>query len=539
MGRASAGARARLNRRGFLRAAGLTALGLSASHVLATPGSSQSPTPVRGGLLVVGSDVSPPGLDPQKSAAAHTWMISEQVYSGLLRRDHAMHIVGDAAESYERLNETTYVFKLRRGIVWHHGRPLTGDDVKYSFERILDPKTASPSRSIWMIIDRIEVPDPLTVRIVTKRPFAPFLAYMATPNLSAIVPRDLVERYGDLQQHMSGSGPFMLDRFVPENIVVLKRNPRYFRAGLPYLDGIEYRIMPDESTRLAALRSGTIHYMWSPDPLIDVQARGMQGVTVLSSRRYAAQMALAFNQTKAPFGDIRVRRAVSAGIDRQSIINVVLRGKGAISTKIPPADAPYGYSGSERGLPYYKPDPALARQLLAEAGFPNGLDAVLEVPPRFPLVVRTGEVMKEQLSGIGIRLTLKQMEWGAALGNFVHTTYEGMSMIPTVWQPDPDAHVYDIYHSGSAINLGKFNDASLDALLEAGRTTLNVDRRVQIYQELQRYVADRVYMLFPFAYDNTELIRDVVKGYTPIAGTGPGSRSRIFFREAWLSQAHA
>jgi peptide/nickel transport system substrate-binding protein len=447
-----------------------------------------------------------------------------------------MRIVGDAAESYERIGETTYVFRLRRGIVWHHGRDLTADDVRYTFERILDPKTGSTRRSVWLIIDRIETPDRFTVRFITRRPFAPFLRYMATPDFSAIIPRELVERYGDLQQHMSGTGPFMLDRFVPENVVVLKRNPRYFEAGLPRLDGIEFRIIPDQATRLAALRAGGIQYMWSPDPLIEAQVRGMPGVVALAPRRYAAQMSLAFNQTRPPFSDVRVRRAASVGIDRTAIIASVLRGRGAISTKIPPADAPFGYSGDARGLPYYLYDPGRARRLLAEAGYAGGLDTTLEVPPRFPIVVQTAEVMKEQLAAAGIRVSLRQMEWGAALGNFVHTSYEGMSMIPTVWQPDPDAHVYDIFHSGSAINLGKFSDPYVDRLLDEGRTTLNQDARVQIYQELQRYVADRAYMLFPYAYDNTELIRDVVKGYIPIPGTGPGSRSRIFFREAWLGR---
>jgi Bacterial extracellular solute-binding proteins, family 5 Middle len=109
---------------------------------------------------VVAADVSPPGLDPHKSAAAHSWMITEHVYSNLLRRDRDMQIVEDLAESWQAVNDTTFVFKLRRGVQWHHGRALSADDVKYSFERLLDEKTASPWRSIWQIVDRIEVPLP-------------------------------------------------------------------------------------------------------------------------------------------------------------------------------------------------------------------------------------------------------------------------------------------------------------------------------------------------------------------------------------------
>jgi peptide/nickel transport system substrate-binding protein len=517
-------------RRAFLGTGGVALLALAAPPLVTAQ------TPKRGGTLVVAADVSPPGLDPQKSAAAHTWMISEHVYSNLLRRDAQLKIVGDLAESWQVLNDTTYVFRLRKGVAWHHGRELVADDVKYSFERMLDEKTASPWRSIWQIIDRIEAPDRATVRLVTKKPFAPVLSYLATPHYSAIVPRDVVEKHGDLQKNMSGTGPFMLERFVPDNTVVLKRNPNYFESGLPYLDGLEYRIIPDEAARLAALRAGTVQYLWSVDPLIDRQLQGVAGVTLREPNGYCAQHGMAFNQTKPPFTDVRVRRAVSAGINRREIIDSILRGRGNITTKIPPCDAPFGYSGDDKGLPYYAHDPALARKLLADAGFPNGLDTSLEVSPRFPQTVRTGEVMKEQLAAANIRVALKQLEWGAQLKNFLRTEYDGMSMIPLVWQPDPDAHVYDIFHGSSNINLGKFKDAKVDDLLDRGRTTIDRDKRVQIYQELQRHMADQAYLVFPYASGAMEVLRDTVKGYASIPGAQPGSRSRIFFTQAWLER---
>jgi peptide/nickel transport system substrate-binding protein len=523
----------RLARRAFLWTGGLTLLGLAAPP-LVRPVIAQSPK--RGGTLVVAADVSPPGLDPQKSAAAHSWMVAEHVYSNLLRRDAQMHIVGDLAESWQVVNDTAYVFRLRKGVTWHHGRELVAEDVKYSFERMLDEKTASPWRSNWQVIDSIETPDRATVRFVLKRPFAPLLSYLATPHYSAIVPRDIVEKHGDLQKTASGTGPFALERFVPDNTVILKRNPGYFEPGLPYLDALEYRIIPDEAARLAALRAGTVHYLWSVDPLIDRQLQGARGVVLREPDGYCAQHGMAFNQTRPPFTDVRVRRAVSVGINRRVIIASVLRGRGSITTKIPPCDAPFGYSGDENGLPYYANDPALARRLLAEAGFANGLDTTLEVSPRFPQTIRTAEVMKEQLAAAGIRVTLKQVEWGAALKNFVRTEYEGMSMIPLVWQPDPDAHAYDIFHSGSNINLGKFKDPQVDELLERGRTTMERDKRVAIYRDLQRHMADQAYLIFPYASGATEVLRETVKGYLSISGAQPGSRSRLFFKQTWLDR---
>jgi peptide/nickel transport system substrate-binding protein len=144
--------------------------------------------------------------------------------------------------------------------------------------------------------------------------------------------------------------------------------------------------------------------------------------------------------------------------------------------------------------------------------------------------------MKEQLAASGIRVTLKQVEWGAALKNFVRTEYDGMSMIPLVWQPDPDAHVYDIFHSGSHINLGKFKDARVDQLLEQGRTTLDRDKRVAIYRDLQRHMAEEAYLIFPYASGATEALSDSVKGYISLPGAQPGSRSRQFFKQTWLDR---
>jgi ABC-type transport system substrate-binding protein len=213
-------------RRAFLGAGALALLGLAAPPLV---GPARAQSPKRGGTLVVAADVSPPGLDPQKSAAAHSWMIAEHVYSNLLRRDPKMNIAGDLAESWQVVNDTTFVFKLRKGVVWHHGRDLVADDVKYSFERMLDEKTASPWRSNWLIIDRIETPDRSTVRFVIKRPFAPFFSYLATPHYSAIVPRDLVEKHGAADSRDAIDLAMLLRQYGAAGNRGGERRPRGFR----------------------------------------------------------------------------------------------------------------------------------------------------------------------------------------------------------------------------------------------------------------------------------------------------------------------
>ena len=443
-----------------------------------------------GGTLVIGADAGPLGLDPQKSASGFTLMIVEHVYSSLLRpaRRAPDRLVGDLAQSYQVVNPTTYVYHLRHGVKFHNGRELVADDVKYSLQRMLDPATASPWRAIWEIIDRVDTPDQYTVRIVTKRPFAPLLAYLASPWYSAIVPKEVVQQQGDLQRVMVGTGPFILERYVPDNVIVLRRNPAYYERGLPYLDRIEYRIIPSEASRLAALRAGSIQYTWSLDPLIQQQVQGMRDIQMLQASRFSATMAVWFNQTKPPFNDVRVRRAVSLALDRRAMINAVLRGHGAIATKIPPS-SPFGYRGDGHDLPYYQHDPQAARRLLTEAGHPGGLDTAIEVASNFPINVRMAEVMKEQLAQAGISLDIHQMEYGASLTRCIRTQEDGMCIIRHVWQPDPDAYLYQIYYSTSAINLGKWNDPLVDQWLDQGRTTLDPAKRVQIYAKLERRVA--------------------------------------------------
>jgi len=143
-------------------------------------------------------------------------------------------------------------------------------------------------RSIWLIIERIETPDKYTVRFTTRRPFAPFLSYLGTPHYSAIVPKDVVDKSGDLQQTAAGTGPFMLDRFVPENTVVLKRNPNYYETGMPYLDGIEYKIVPDEAARI--LREAVA-------PLKDL---GVFGAAATRSRQRGGTDSTSFNEAGLP-----------------------------------------------------------------------------------------------------------------------------------------------------------------------------------------------------------------------------------------------
>lgn len=493
----------------------------------------QTPTP--GGKIVIAVPNNPVGLDPQKSAAGSTLTVTQLIYSSLLTYDQNMKFRGDLAESYQQINPTTYVFHLRPNAEWQDGTPVTADDVKYSFERMLDPATGSPWLNIWKeAIAHIDVIDSHTVRIVTNGPFAPLLSYLASPWYSAIVSKKAVQQYGDLQQHAFGSGPFELVSFVPNSEIVLKRNPHYYIAGRPYLDEVDFRIIPNEASQIAALRAGTVNLMWSADPLIEQKTSSISGLRIIRVKEDSATPAWWFNQTKPPFNNVDVRRAVSVGIDRNALIQAVLRGQGQISTKIPPS-SPYGYHGNGSDLPYYSYDPAMAKQLLAKAGYPNGFTTSVEIPAGYPVIQRATEVMKEELTKVGITLNIQVLSYGNALTRCIKTEEEGLCAIRHVWQPDPDAYLYDIYYSKSSINLGKWADPTVDSLLQQGRQTVDVQKRIQIYQELEKHVADMVYVIVPFANDFAGLMKGDYQGYEPLPGGGtPGTRSLLPLVDTWL-----
>ena len=492
-------------------------------------------TPTPGGSIVVAVPNDPVGLDPQKSAAGSTLTVTQLVYSSLLTYDADMNFRGDLAESWELVDDVTYVFRLREGLRWHNGDPLTAEDVKYSFERMLDPDTASPWLGIWSnALESVEVVDDLTVRFVTNAPFAPMLNYLSSPWYAAIVHEPTVTEFGDLQQNAMGSGPFMLTSYVPNSEVVLTRNPHYYVPEKPFLDEVVIRIIPTEASQLAALRAGTVNLMFSPDPFIDQRTRDIDRLQTFLPDSMSATPAWWFNQTEAPFDDVRVRRAFSLALDREQLIQSVLRGQGQISTKIAPS-SPFGYRGDGSDLPYYTHDPDQARALLAEAGYPNGFATTVEIPNGFPVILRATEVMREQLAAVGIEMNIQTLEYGDGLTRCINTTQEGLCAIRHVWQPDPDTYIYPIYQSNSAINLGKWSDDLVDRLLEEGRVTVDVDARIDIYQQLERQVADQVYVIVPFAHDFIDLMVGDYEGYSPlVGGATPGTRSLMPLVNTWL-----
>ena len=411
--------------------------------VALTLGVSGAQAPRPGGILTVADQVGPPSIDPHKDYSYQSSaMVLTLMYEGLLLRDEKGALHPHLAESWKVISPTLYEFKIRQGVTFHNGREMDASDVKYSFERELDPKTGSVFRVLWSAVDRIEAPDRWTVRFSLKTPAAPFLNYLAGPYAHQIVAKEVVEKNGDLQQVVAGTGPFKLVEYVPDSHLKLEKHKGYWKRGLPYLDGVMLRIIKDESARLSAARAGAVDvtYVTAVNAPAVKQDRSL---TLLEGDNVYFGMTLAQyvpHASKPPFNDKRVRQALTLAIDRKELVDSVLFGNGVIAGPIPPGMRPWAIPVS------YTVDLDRARQLLRDAGFPNGFKTTAKVSPQYPLDVSNCQVMKSHLKRIGIDVDIQQLEWGQFLKEWTGGNYDTVC-ITSGPLTDPDGYTYDYYHS--------------------------------------------------------------------------------------------
>ena len=524
--------KADFTRRQFLgsTATGLVALGYGAgTPSMAAEG--EGPTPKRGGVLTIGQDENPIGLDPHKTAAFSTTNIAEHIFSCLLRWDATVsHVEPDLAVAWENPDPQTFVFHLRDGVKFHNGDALTSDDVKFTFQRMVDPATRSPWSSIFSVIREIETLDPRTVVFRLANPFSPFLNYLATVRYTAIVSREDVRRRGDLVTGGAGTGPFMLEDFRPNSLIRLKRNPDYYEPGLPYLDGLDFRIIPDEGSRMAALRAGSVQLTWLSRPDSAAQMRDVADIVAPEPETYSRLMLLEFDQRKPPFNDVRVRRAFSLALNRELIVKVVWRGRAGLAAALPPMQAPFAVpSGEVPGLPYAKEDVAAAKALMAEAGYAGGFDTTFAVSPANYGDVQIAQIIQQMVGRVGIRIKILQKEWSNLVADF-QSTESPISMAGLVWGPDPDTNISIRLDSRSTVNPGKTADPVLDDLLAKARQSYDPAERVSHYRAVQQRVADMAYVITPCAAAlRWEMWSTKLQGYRALPST-----LRVYLRQAWL-----
>ncbi len=443
--------------------------------------------PKPGGTLKAALTGEPDTLDPATSTIYTGAQVYDNIFNKLIDLDPDGNFYGQLATKWQAADEKTWVFDLVSGARFHNGEPFTPQDVKYTFERILDPKTASSYAPLYDVIDSVEVTGPTQVTFHLKSPFGPFLSNLA--NNGEIVNQKAIES-ADPARNPVGTGPFKFFEWVQGDHVTLQKWDQYFQKGLPFLDGVQFFFRNVDESRIDALRSGELNWI-DAVPLQDLSAlKSDPTFTYVTAPNAGIPDFLALNTKKSPFDDKLVRQAVYWAIDRDAIRQVAYFGAGETGIEEVPTGSIW-YDGA----PVVKPDLDRARNLLAQAGHTSGLTVEYLGLPQYPELLKTGEVVRQQLQQIGITVNIKQVDVSVWFDAFIKGNYQ----ITSAYQErtiDPDNFYALVIRTGGDINTTGYSNPQADALIDQARRSTDDNQRKDLYKQLRQIVFEDAPIIF-------------------------------------------
>ncbi len=453
-------------------------------------GLSPQPAESLGGRLTFAISGGPDTLDPQRTSATLAFQVMKSLYDTLVEPDDRGVLVSDLAASWTMAPDgKEWTFKLRPGVRFHNGKPLDAQDVVATFTRILDPALGSPKRNDFAAIDRMEAVDATTVRFVLKQPFAPFLAALGQ-GWGAILPKDAIASGTDFGKIPVGTGPFKIEEWSRDSFLRLGRFDAYFMRGRPALEGVTFRFVPEGPVKTAGLLTGEFDVVDGVDPL-DVPRLERDPRVSIRPRQNATVNVVAINNTRKPFNDVRVRRALWYAIDRRAVLKTAY---GAGSTPVAvfmDARSPY-YLDLGDPYPY---NPAKAKELLAEAGLGSGFTADLALPQPYATHIKAGELVQAMLAQVGIQARIRVVEFGFWLSRIFTGAHDyDLTIIGHTGKLDPDGRLAGF--GNPATNYVNYTNARVVALVDAGRFTLRADLRKRTYAEVLRLMTEDAMMVF-------------------------------------------
>ena len=518
----------------FAAAILISAVVVGACAPAAPAASSPTPTsnqPKKGGTLVLARAGEVTNLDPHKVPAFTSARVFELVYSYLMRLDDTLGVQPDLAESAPTVSSDgkTVTVKIRGGVKFHNGDPLTSADVKYTFDRIIDTKTAAVARSFFTDVDTITAPDATTVVFNLKNPNAPLIAFMAHPN-TGIVSKKIGEANADLSKKETaiGSGPFKLAEWVPDNFMRFEANKDYYVSGQPYLDGIRINVVPDESGLTAALRTKAADMAIITNANVARTLRAESGIT-LSAKASLSYNLLFVNTKRKPLDNLKVRQAIAYAIDRKAIIDAVAFGEGEVTGPIAPALANYALPTSQ--YPLYTRDVAKAKQLLLEANVGPVSFTMLTQTTEPAYAKDIAQLVQQQLAEIGVTMKIETLEFTQWVDRWLKADFD---MAPGLngGGPDPDFYVYRYFTNDGNLNFvtGYQNSVSSDAIKTA-RATTDVAKRKDLYTTAQKELVNGVPFIWLFVGRDYNATLPTTKGFVHLP-----NGSVIYLRQTWLDK---
>jgi peptide/nickel transport system substrate-binding protein len=448
--------------------------------------------------LIVQAPTEPPGLDLTASpSSAIAAVVHYNVQENLVKVDRTGALVPWLAERWETPDSRTFTFHLKKGVRFHNGRPFTAADVKFVIERAMSPETKHPHPGHFAGIADVTVKDDHTVTVTLKAPSASFLLNLARQG-SVMYPREAV---ATLKSAPVGTGPFTVAEWARGDRIVLARFPDYHVKGLPRLDRVTYRFIPDPNAVAAALKAGDVDlsaFGLGPEHMADFQKDARFEVIAGDTTN---DVILALNNSRKPFTDVRVRRAITHAIDKREVLRGAMFGLGRVlGSNVDPLN-PY-FVDMTGAVPH---DPARARALLAEAGYPNGFDAVLRVAPQYYYTVRTGEVIVGQLQKVGVRVRIEQVEWGQWLARVYREADYDMTIIG-------HAEAWDIHNYANPKYYFRYDSPRFQELHRQSEVTLDDRARRALFRQMQTLLAEDAPVVWLYVHPRLAVARKGVEG---------------------------
>ncbi|EZH65031.1 ABC transporter substrate-binding protein [Bacillaceae bacterium JMAK1] len=456
-------------------------------------------------------------LDPHGSNDTSSSHVRTNIYERLVNHDENMELIPELAESFEQVDELTWEFVLREDVTFTDGEPFNGEAVKRTLERVIDPDVASPKAFMYEMIEDIEVIDDYTVEITTEYPFAPLAANLAHDGGGMISPKAIEEEENgerNLDLEPVGTGPFQLENWNQGTEILLTRNEDYW-GDLPVIDTASYLVVPEQLTRIGQLDTGEVHVAENIEPVNMSQIENMEGADVLSVESLRLDY-IGFNNESEPFDDVNVRVAVAKAIDKSSIVDAIYEGYG--SEAIGPLNPlVFGYSDGLEPLEY---NPEEAQELLDEAGYEDGFDVSVMVREENELSVQLAEIIQDQLGEFNINVTIDQREWSSLLDASANGEHDMVILGWTTVTGDADYGMYSLYHTeehGASGNRTFYSNSEVDELLEAARSEVDEDARVELYAEAQQIIINEAPKIFTVHDDFRIGIADNVDGFLQLS----------------------
>ncbi|QYN37485.1 ABC transporter substrate-binding protein [Pseudonocardia sp. DSM 110487] len=475
-----------------------------------TSGSGATGAPQTGGTLAIGIESEVDVLDPQRAGGWVSWRVNRQMFEPLVDEDLSKPSAEVAvpplrpglAESWDISPDgTVYTFHIRPNVTFHDGTPLDAAAVEFNIRRMwdssfefYDAKAAAQTTFVWQYLGSVSTPDPMTVQLTMKQPFEPLLRLFAQggSGSTGIMSPAAIRTYGndDVAEHPAGTGPFRFAERVRGQRITLERNDAYW-GQKPYLDKVVFRPLPDPSARVAALRADEVDMIAVPPP-DSVQSLKDSGFQI-SDGVPPHVWYLSFNFADPIMSNKLVRQAINLAIDRQGMATTLLRDTVEPAYDVQaPANAAYVENTAAYGY-----DPDRAKQLLAEAGYPDGFETTMmtSVDGSGQIIpVPMAEYIQQDLAKVGIRITLDTTEWISYLSKWAQGTPAGVGWAQQSWGMTTPYWLYIATSSSlrapNGPNVGGYSNPELDQVMAQAITTTSEEQAVELWKQANRIVTD-------------------------------------------------